>query len=200
MKVAAMEHNDWPLNRADKIEAATRLFPIWVRNTRDDLYATLFRIVRNEGDAEDLLQDTYMRALARIDSYRGDGAPGAWLRSIAVRLALNHLRARKIRRWLPIHSNSNNDFTGESEIQIPDKGPSPSDLVLLAERKQQLESVLRTMPAKAQVAFSLRCLEDRSYDEIAELLGCSEATARSLVSRTSSRLEKVTRERGWHDE
>ncbi len=204
MKVLGMEERNWSLDASSgasgrsRVQELEREFPAWVRSTRDDLYATLFRIVRNEDDAEELLQDTYLRALTRLGSFRGEGSPEAWLRRIAVRLALNHLRVRKLRRWLPLGGERYQE--GEIEIQVVDPGPLPDRAARSGERRRRLETLLRGMPAKAQAAFALRQLEDRPYSEIAALIGCSEATARSLVSRTSSRLEREIRQRGWHDE
>ena len=193
-----MEEREWPLLRAEDAAELRRHFPALVARTRDSLYATLVRIVRNESDAEDLLQDSYLRALERIGSYRGEGEPEAWLRRIAVRLALNHLRARKLRRWLPLGPKSDD---GEPELEAADVSrPGPDRNAATAQRRRRLESLLLGFPAKAQAAFALRQLEDRPYDEIATLLGCSEATARSLVSRTSSRLEREIRQRGWQDD
>jgi len=157
------------------------------------------RIVRDPNDAEDLLQDTYLRALDRLGSYRGEGEPEAWLRRIAVRLALNQLRARKLRRWLPL--GGGRDASEETGLEpVDESGPSPDLDAAGSERRRRLEQLLARHPAKAQAAFALRVLEDRPYAEIAALIGCSEATARSLVSRTSSRLEREIRERGWSDD
>lgn len=170
-------------------------FDIWVRRSRDTLYATLLRILRDESEAEDILQDTYLRAYSRIRSFRGDGDPVGWLRRIAVRLALNRIRAKKLRRWLPLSSGG------------PGEGPEPATAdrlpdanAALAQQRARLEHLLEGLPAKARVAFSLRVLDDRPYNEIAEAVGCSEATARSLISRSRGRLESEIQQRGWNDE
>jgi len=170
-------------------------FELWVRRSQDTLYATLLRILRDESEAEDLLQDTYLRAYSRLRSFRGEGDPVGWLRRIAVRLALNRIRAKKLRRWLPLSSG------GEGE------GPEPSteDLLpdavaALAQQRARLEELIEKLPAKARVAFSLRVLDDRPYDEIAEAIGSSEATVRSLISRSRRRLESEIQIRGWKDE
>ena len=199
MKVLAMEDRNWPLGRAEKAAGSAGDFTAWVRQTREGIYATLVRIVRNESDAEDLLQDTYLRALDRLDSYRGEGEPEAWLRRIAVRLALNHLRARKLRRFLPL-SPGGEETAPREDPESPQSTSQPDKDALLAQRRERLELLLRKFPAKAQAAFALRQLEDRPYTEIGALLGCSEATARSLVSRTTARLEREVRQRGWQDD
>ncbi len=170
-------------------------FEIWVRRSRDTLFATLMRILRDESEAEDILQDTYLRAYTRLGSFRGEGDPIGWLRRIAVRLALNRIRARKLRRWLPLSFGS-----VEEGLQPPDKKSLPDADAALAQQRSRLEELIAKLPAKARVAFSLRVLDDRPYDEIAEAIGSSEATVRSLVSRSRNRLESEIQQRGWNDE
>ena len=202
MKAIAMDEHDWrqlaaaPDARAE-LEAR---FPALMRATRDALYATLKRIVRSDEDAEDLLQDTYLRALSRLNSYRGEGSPEAWLRQIAVRLALNHLRSRRLRRMLPWPLPAGDDGRRVETEAGAERRQGPDEEAEGGQRRRRLEALLAAHPAKAQVAFALRHLEDRPYAEIAELIGASEATTRSLVSRTVSRLEREIRERGWSDD
>jgi RNA polymerase sigma-70 factor (ECF subfamily) len=199
MKVAAMSAETWPADTAGKtdIDEARRRFPEWVRTSRDSLYATLLRIVRSPDAAEDLLQDTYLRALSRLDGYRGEGEPEAWLRRIAVRLALNHLRGQKLRRWLPLSTGGGPEPGTVPEPAAPGDGPDAS--AATAQRRRRLETLLAKHPAKARAAFVLRHLEGRSYREIADLVGGSEATVRSTVSRVSARLEREIEKRGWHE-
>jgi len=170
-------------------------FEFWVRRSRDSLYATLLRVLRNEHEAEDILQDTYLRAYTRLGSFRGEGDPVGWLRRIAVRLALNRIRARKLRRWLPMSTGSREDGP-----QHADGRPLPDEDVAMSQRRARLEALIEKLPAKGRVAFSLRVLDGRPYGEIADAIGCSEATVRSLVSRCRVRLEAEIQQRGWNDE
>ncbi|MBN2170656.1 MAG: RNA polymerase sigma factor [Candidatus Krumholzibacteriota bacterium] len=197
MKVLSMAERGWPADRPLDREEARRLFPHWVRQSRNSIYATLVRILRDESEAEDLLQETYLRALDRLGSYRGEGEPEAWLRRIAVRLALNHLRARRVRRWLPLPGGSRETV---DPTTLPDSAAPPDETAAGGERRRRLEILLRKQPPRARVAFTLRHLEGRSYAEIASLIGGAEATARSIVFRTASRLEREIRQRGWSDE
>ncbi len=200
MKAIAMNDENWGNAAIDSAKELERRFPVIMRQTRDSIYATIFRIVRDEQDAEDLLQDTYLRAITRLSSYRGDGVPEAWLRRIAVRLSLNFLRARKLRRMLPWPLPRGEDGSLVETIEGSDRRSGPDEKAETVERRLRLETLLEGHPAKARAAFALRHFEDRPYTEIAELIGCSDATARSLVSRAVSRLEREIRERGWNDE
>jgi RNA polymerase sigma-70 factor (ECF subfamily) len=202
MKAIAMDEQEWQrlAEAPDRADALRQRFPVLMRETRDSLYATLRRIVRNDEDAEDLLQDTYLRALSRLDSYRGEGCPEAWLRRIAVRLALNHLRSRKLRRMLPWPLPRVDGGAPVETEAGAERRPGPDAQAGAAQRRRRLEGLLAQHPSKAQAAFVLRHLEDRPYTEVAALIGTSEATARSLVSRTVSRLEREIRERGWSDD
>ena len=196
MRVGVMEQGKAPAARATSHQLAGEAFEVWVSRSRDTLYATLLRILRDETEAEDILQETYLRALSRLRSFRGEGDPIGWLRRIAVRLALNRLRAKRLRRWLPLTVGDD----GPERIESADDLPGPEDRAETAERRRRLEELLTGFSPKARAAFSLRILDDRPYDEIGDLMGISEATARSLVSRTRSRLEDEIRKRGWNDE
>lgn len=202
MKAIAMDEQEWRriAESGSAGETLRSRFPILMRETRESLYSTLHRIVRNDEDAEDLLQDTYLRALSRLDSYRGEGCPEAWLRQIAVRLALNHLRGRKLRRMLPWPLPREDGGAPVETEAGAERRPGPDAQARDAQRRRRLEALLAKHPSKAQAAFALRHLEDRPYTEVAALIGTSEATARSLVSRTASRLEREIRERGWSDD
>lgn len=202
MKAIAMDEQEWRrlAESGSARETLRSRFPVLMRETRESLYSTLHRIVRNDEDAEDLLQDTYLRALSRLDSYRGEGCPEAWLRQIAVRLALNHLRGRKLRRMLPWPLLREDGGAPVETEAGAERRPGPDVQARDAQRRRRLEGLLAAHPSKAQAAFALRHLEDRPYTEVAALIGTSEATARSLVSRTVSRLEREIRERGWSDD
>ena len=202
MKAIAMDEQDWRQLAAapGNAEDLARHFPTLVHETRDGLYATLRRIVRSDEDAEDLLQDTYLRALSHLRSFRGEGSPEAWLRRIAVRLALNHLRSRRLRRMLPWPLPRVDGGEAVETEAGAERRPGPEALASEEQRRRRLEALLAAHPAKAQAAFALRHLEDRPYAEIAALIGASEATTRSLVSRTVSRLEREIHERGWSDD
>lgn len=168
-----------------------------MRQSSQSLYATLLRIVRNEDDAEDLLHDTYLRALGRLRSYRGEGNVEAWLRKIAVRLALNHLRARRIRRWIPLVApGSGEEGIPEPPADLPAADEASSD----AQQRRRVELLLADLSPKMRSAFALRVLDQRPYSEIAGLLSCSESSARSLCSRARAKLETEIKRRGWHDE
>lgn len=195
MRVGVMDTPE-TMRKADrKALLAGEPFDLWVRRSRDTLYATLLRVLRDENEAEDILQDTYLRAYTRLGSFRGEGDPVGWLRRIAVRLALNRIRARKLRRWLPLSTGS-----AEEGPEPPDRNRLPDADAALAQQRERLEALIVKLPAKARVAFSLRVLDDRPYGEIAEAVGCSEATARSLVSRGRSQLEAEIEKRGWNDD
>lgn len=196
MRVGVMENREALPARATSHELAGEAFEIWVSRSRDTLYATLLRILRDESEAEDILQETYLRALSRLRSFRGEGDPIGWLRRIAVRLALNRLRTQRLRRWLPLTLG----VDGPERIEGADPLPGPEDRAETAERRGRVEELLAGFAPRARTAFSLRILDDRPYEEIGRLMGISEATARSLVSRTRSRLEDEIRKRGWNDE
>jgi len=147
-----------------------------------ELARHLRRMVRDEDTAQDLLQDTMLRAhraLARL-------APGAneraWLYRIATNVALNHLRARsRERRALERHA-------AESDNHAPPgwDGDAP-------DRRAKLWNGIAALPERQRVAITLRLADELEYDDIAERMGCSADAARANVYQATKRLKLEVR-------
>ena len=133
----------------------------------------ILRIVRDPAAAEDVLVESFWRAFrarARFDVARPFGA---WLRRIATRAALDHLR--QVRRRAERH-------LGEVEPQAPASG----DLAA----RDAIARAFRRLPAKLQVVATLGLVEERPYAEIAEALDLPIGTVKSRLSRASARLRE----------
>jgi RNA polymerase sigma-70 factor (ECF subfamily) len=131
------------------------------------LFSILCYQVGDRDTAKDLLQETFVTAMQKLDSYRGEGSLEAWLRSIAMRKCLDWRRrvARQARKRLA--------FWEETR----DREEAPAEARLAGEEKAFREALAGLSP-KQRAALLLREMEDLSYKEIASALGCREATAR----------------------
>jgi len=117
--------------------------------------------------AMDILQDTFITAMKRIDRYRGDGPLQGWLRGIALRKSLDWRRslARKIR-------------LGEALRREAEPAQAPAADPRLGSEDAELQRALAKLSPRQRAALLLRELEELSFREVAEALGCREATAR----------------------
>ena len=136
-----------------------------------EIFAYLWRLVYDTAEAEDCLQDTFLRALRAFPRLRDGSNPRAWLYKIATNVAYTHLK--KLRR----EDNRRVDY--DSKI-LP---PEPS-AALRAEHSERLEAVLhaiQALPHHQRAALLLRKYHGASYAEISDALQCSQTAARAHV-------------------
>jgi RNA polymerase sigma-70 factor (ECF subfamily) len=137
------------------------------------VYTVLFRLTGNHEDAEDLAQETFVRAWGSLAHYRADAAFATWVRRIAVHLAQDHHRSR-LRRGA---STALADEGGEGEPAIA----RAQEDVEPGELQRALSVALDRLPPRLRAAVVLRTLEEKEYSELAQLLGVKPATARMHV-------------------
>jgi RNA polymerase sigma-70 factor (ECF subfamily) len=147
-----------------------------------ELARHLRRMVRDDDAAQDLLQDTMLRAYRSL-SRLGDGAnERAWLYRIATNVALNHLRSRgRERRALERHAAEADDHA------------TPSWDGDGAGRRAALWNGIAALPDRQRVAITLRLADELEYDEIAARMGCSAEAARANVYQATKRLKLEVR-------
>ncbi|MGH2441799.1 MAG: RNA polymerase sigma factor [Chloroflexota bacterium] len=133
-------------------------------------------------DVEDLVSDTFLRALARIDSYRADrGAFGAWLFTIARNAATDHYRG------------SNRVLVSEPPDALCSR-PGPETLAVVNETRAQIRAALRNLPADQRDAVLMRYIAGLPYVQVGQALGRSEAAAKMLVKRGLRSLQRYFQE------
>ena len=146
------------------------------------LFSLACRMVGNPTDAEDLLQDIFLAAHRKLDSFRGDSALGTWLYRLATNLCLDHLRSRAAK-------SSQITDTIDDEPALADAGSRR-----LADRtvdKMDLERAMAQLPEGCRTAFVLHDVEGLEHREVAELLGIAEGTSKSQVHKARLRLRGI---------
>ena len=140
------------------------------------LYYVCLRYLKNEPDAQDVLQETFITAYRKIDSYSGNGSFEGWVRRIAVNNCLGKLRIEKE------HFAELNEATvvAEEENGYIDK----------EETEARLLKALHALPTGYRTILNLAILEDYSHREIGEMLGISESTSRSQLARARVALKE----------
>lgn len=142
------------------------------------LYYVCLRYLKNDADAQDVLQETFVTAYRKIDSFNGQGSLEGWIRRIAVNNCLSKLRIDK------------KQF--ESENYALDKEEIPSeeeDYLQKEETETNLLRALKELPDGYRTIINLAILEDYSHREIGELLNITESTSRSQLARAKAALK-----------
>lgn len=142
------------------------------------IYSIAYRMSGSLADAEDLTQETFLRAYQQLDSYRGESKFTTWLGRIAVNLCLNW-RAREGRRS-GIHFR-----WAQDAITAPDERDAFPD-----ELSRRVQAALQRLPAPQRAAIVLTLYENQSHAEAARALNCSEATISWRVFAARQKLKR----------
>jgi RNA polymerase sigma-70 factor (ECF subfamily) len=118
------------------------------------VFNVCYRVLHERGEAEDMAQETFMRAYDRLNTFDVEREFGPWIRRIAANLCLNFLESRK--STLPL-----------DEERDADQSRRPEKQVEIKERSEQVRSALASLPAHYRVVVELRHYQEMSYDEIA---------------------------------
>lgn len=135
-------------------------------------------LVRSTGDAEDVVQESFLRALRYFGTFKGGNAR-AWLLTIVRNTAWSWMRANRGRAL---------DIAFDEELHGDDRGSrDPETLLLQGADRQLLEQTMRQLPGRMREVLALRELEGLSYKEIAEVIGAPIGTVMSTLSRARER-------------
>jgi RNA polymerase sigma-70 factor (ECF subfamily) len=137
-------------------------------------FGLALRLLGNEADARDALQEAWVRAWRARESWRTDSAPGAWLRAIVVRECYRTLRWRGLRAWLPFGPE-------QEQAAVEPDATDTSDA-------SRIRTVVRDLPLKQRVAFTLRFEEEWTIPEIAVGLGVGPETVKTHLARALERV------------
>lgn len=169
-------------------EAAERdLQDRFVRDNLRRVFALIYRIVGNVADAQDLTQDTFIKALERKDQLKDSDKAVQWLSRVASNTAIDFLR-RKARV----------NFTEIDSLlePLPDPSERRIDMELLrGEQSAYLDLCLESLSVRERTALVLRDVEDLPANEVAEILGCSPATVRSHIANARTKFRAIYEKR-----
>ena len=137
-----------------------------------EIFRYLLRVTSRSGDADDLSQETFLRAYRAWDGLDEDANVRAWLFTIATNLARNYFRSESRRRRA---------YAGVSEVRTDVDPAGPEHAWRFHETRAIVERVVDGLPVKQRLAFVLRKLHDLEYDAIGKSLSCSPESARAHV-------------------
>ena len=142
------------------------------------MFNICLRMVKNEADAEDLLQNSFIDVFTKLDTFRFQSTIGAWIKRIVVNNCINFLKKRRL------YFEEITDRIGEREVpQLEEDEPSLS--------VQAIKDALFQLPDGYRVVFSLYQMEGYDHKEIAEILKVSEQTSKSQYSRARKKLREL---------
>jgi RNA polymerase sigma-70 factor (ECF subfamily) len=172
-------------------EGDQRAFEALMRKYNGKLFRIARAILKDDSDAEDILQEAYLEAYRHIGDFRGGSELATWLTRIVINQAL--MRVRKERRRtsiLPFRTALTHE-TESPEAQVPDQqSESPSASVIRAETRRMLERRIDELPVAFRTVFVMREVEEMSVEETARCLAISPATVRTRLFRARALLRE----------
>lgn len=146
------------------------------------LYNLAFRMAGNPADADDLLQEIFLLAYRKLESFRGASALGTWLYRLGMNVCLDRLRSKANKQ------EATTDALEEQVISAPiSAGAQPFN-------RLDLERAIRTLPEGARAAFLLHDVEGLDHAEVGQVLGISEGTSKSQVHKARMRIRAYLRQ------
>jgi RNA polymerase sigma factor (sigma-70 family) len=142
------------------------------------MFNTSLRIVNDTMEAEDIMQESFLSAFEKIETYSGTVSFGAWLKKIVINRSLDSLNRRKaifedIDTHIGIRDSSNEDIAQKEELDV---------------RVEEVKEAINKLPDGYRIILSLYLLEGYDHDEIAEILSINSSTSRSQLSRAKQKL------------
>ena len=163
-------------------------FRVLVERHSRALFRLAYRMTGNEHDAEDLVQESFLRAYKQLVKFNERAAFGTWLHRICVNCSLDMIRARKTRR--EIQNKIEDERTGNWLEQVAAPGPSPERLMQSSQVTELLEPALNALTENERAAFVLRHYEGSNIEEIAQALGVETSAAKHSVYRAVQKLRR----------
>jgi len=150
----------------------------------DGMFSVAMRFLRNEDDAEDVLQESFIKAFQRIDQYKGEVTFGAWLKRIVVNGCIDFLKSQKQR--LVTLDETYMHISEEDQWEVKE------DIDL-----DEVKEAIAALPAKYSYVVQLYLVEGYDHSEIAEILTISETASRTRLLRGKAKLKDVLNEMNY---
>lgn len=161
-------------------------FDLLVRKYQHRIAAVVSRFVRDYGECQDVVQDSFIKAYKSLHSFRGDSQFYTWMYRIAVNTAKNHLASRKRRPGADVELEDAEFIDGGIYVQNND---TPEHELLREELAQLVSKVLAQLPDEIRQAITLREMEGLSYEEIADVMNSPVGTVRSRIFRAREAID-----------
>lgn len=153
------------------------------------MYNTALRIVNDTEEAEDVMQEAFIKAFSKLDTFQGKSTFGAWLKKITVNLSINSHNKRS--KYLNVSYEDELKHELDENDGIDVTGEEANSKV------QKIMKALNSLKESYRIVLTLHLIEGYDYDEICEILGLSAANCRTSISRAKESLRKKLTEYGY---
>jgi RNA polymerase sigma-70 factor (ECF subfamily) len=152
------------------------------------IFHVVMKIVRNREEAQDLVQETFMKAFNALASYRSEYRFSTWLYKIAANCAIDFVRKKRIEALSldkPIETKD-----GRVEFEVPDSSWDPEQDLVRKQKLKSIEEAIDSLPDKYREVIIYRHKDDKPYEEIADILKVPVGTVKARIFRARELLKK----------
>lgn len=179
----------------DALEGDQRAYDVLIKKYRGSVYNLVYRMIENRQEAEDIVQETFIKAFNALKTFNEEFAFSTWLFKIATNNCIDTLRKRKLQTYsldTPVQTKD-----GEVSRDFADERYSPEQSTISSESTSIILDSVESLPKKYQLVINMRHKEDRSYEEISELLEIPIGTVKARIFRAREILKRKLKERGY---
>ncbi|MFH0989215.1 MAG: sigma-70 family RNA polymerase sigma factor [bacterium] len=162
----------------------------------DAIYNLIYRMIREKDEVEDLTQEAFIKAFISLSTFNDEYAFSTWLYKIATNNSIDYIRRKKLQTFSidkPIESKDS-DFS----FELPDSTYEPDIGMIENQKKKMLNDAINSLPAKYRQVIHLRHVEEKEYQEIADLLNLPLGTVKAHIFRAREMLYKYLRDKLRH--
>lgn len=145
------------------------------------MYNTSLRIVNNTMEAEDIMQESFLTAFEKINTYEGKVSFGAWLKRIVINNSLDSLKKKKI----------DLDSFDEYPLDLPEEVPQGKNGPEIRMQVEAIKEAIYQLPEKYRIVLSLYLIEGYDHEEISKILDITSSTSRSQYVRAKQKLSNI---------
>ena len=173
----------------------TDAFSRLVSELEKPVFRLAYSIMGNREDAEDVSQEAFLRLWRTLGSFRGDASVVTYMLTITKNAALDELRRRKSRPTFPMTVQDEDGEERQADYADPDPDSDPAKAYARRERIEGVRRAIADLPTEQRIILTLRDMEGRSYEEIADILGLNEGTVKSRLFRARQALKNLLLQR-----
>ncbi|MCE2612561.1 RNA polymerase sigma factor [Flavobacteriaceae bacterium D16] len=145
------------------------------------MYNTALRIVKDSAEAEDVMQDSFLNAFTKLQSFKGEVTFGAWLKRIVINNSIHHYRKQLKRNEVPLENVM---------YKVEDNDGVSEDYGVTKRKAQKVMDTMKHLKDNYRVSLTLHLIEGYDYDEICQIMDISYANCRTTISRAKESLRK----------
>ena len=169
----------------------TDAFRVLVERHSRSLFRLAFRMTGNQQDAEDVVQESFMRAYKQLAKFDERASFGTWLYRIAANCSLDLVRSRKRRQEHLAQQDAEGMEFDDTVSALPSSDPTPERMALSGEVRGRVEQAMQELSATERTAFVLRHFEGMCIEEVSRVLECAPGAAKHSVFRAVQKLRRA---------